>query len=46
MVSQTENVVTYMAVLIHIIVGELYFMEGDIVFHPVTSGSGTVWVEI
>ena len=35
-----------MTILIHVVVGELYFMEGDIVFHPVTSCSRTVGVEV
>lgn len=38
--------ITYMAILVHIVIGQLDFMEGDIVFHPVTSGGWAVWVEI
>ena len=35
-----------MAILVHIVIGQLDFMEGDIVFHPVTSCSRTVGVEV
>ena len=35
-----------MTILVHIVIGQLDFMEGDIVFHPVTSGGWAVWMVI
>ena len=41
-----SSLMTYVSILVHVIVGELHLVEGDVVLHPVTAASGTVWVEI
>ena len=37
---------TYVSILVHVVVGELHLVEGDVVLHPVTAASGAVGVEI
>ena len=37
---------TYVAVLVHVVVCELHFVERNVVLHPVTSCGRTVRVEI
>ena len=37
---------TYVAVLVHVVVGELDLVERDVVLHPVTPRGRTIRVEV
>ena len=37
---------TYVSILVHVVVGELDLVEGDVVLHPVAPAGRTVRVEV
>ena len=44
--ARTWSDLTYVSVGVHVVVGELDLVEGDVVHHPVAPCGWTIWVEV